>query len=172
MSSKTGKDPRILELVIGESQSYRLATANGPVIAIHRLGHELTSAGVDNAGDGGAYLLPLDPDHSARSLAEELSRQAHASVSVIVADSDGRADRKGATVVAIGSSGLSPLRRTSVVVQGREKVQEETIVDMIAAAAGVVIGQRGKGVPFAVARGLTLQPSEDGVKTILHARLG
>jgi coenzyme F420-0:L-glutamate ligase/coenzyme F420-1:gamma-L-glutamate ligase len=168
LSKQTGKDARIVELILQESVKHRLATAKGPIIALHRLGLELTSAGVDAAGDGGAYLLPENPDRSAQTLAEQLRQIFELDhVGVIIADSDGRPYRAGATVIAIGSFGFEPLRRTQSLVDGRTKDQEETIVDMMAAAAGIVIGQRGRGVPFAVIRGVGLEPSQNVLRSIL-----
>ncbi len=57
--------------------------------------------------------------------------------------SDGRPDRRGASVLAVDAAGIVPLRVTT---DGGKK-QEETLVDMLAATAGVVLGQRGPGAP-------------------------
>jgi coenzyme F420-0:L-glutamate ligase/coenzyme F420-1:gamma-L-glutamate ligase len=169
LSLQIGKDARLVELILRESTKHRLATLKGPIIARHKLGFELTSAGVDNAGEGGAYLLPANPDQSAKELATQLKTFFKVErLGVVVVDSDGRPDRAGATVVAIGSWGFEPLRRTHAEVSGRKKIQEETIVDMIAAAAGIVIGQRGRGIPFAIVRGVNLETSSAGLQSILH----
>lgn len=168
LAKQTGKDARLLQLILDESKSYRLVTPRGPIIAYHRLGYELTSAGVDRHQTDSAYMLPLDPDASARRLKEELKVLTKTDVAVVICDSDGRPDRGGATVIAIGASGISPLRTTQVESGGKIKHQEETIVDMIAAAAGVVIGQRGRGAPVAVIRGINYDRSDTGVRSILH----
>lgn len=79
-------------------------------------------------------------------------------VAVVIADSDGRADRKGATVISIGAAGIAPLRVTEHNEPGgRTKRQEETLTDLVAAAAGLILGQRGRGAPVAVVRGITYQ---------------
>lgn len=88
-----------------------------------------------------------------------------ADVVVVIADSDGRPDRRGATVLAVGVAGLAPLRVTTAD-GGRLRV--ETLVDTLAAAAGVVLGQRGRGAPVAVLRGVDCQAGDDGVRTIPH----
>jgi coenzyme F420-0:L-glutamate ligase/coenzyme F420-1:gamma-L-glutamate ligase len=85
---------------------------------------------------------------------------------VAIADSDGRADRRGATVISIGAAGISPLRTT---VHGGKR-QEETFTDLIAAAAGIILGQRGRGAPVAVLRGISYTASDDGVAAMLHHR--
>ncbi|MGW0997315.1 coenzyme F420-0:L-glutamate ligase [Streptomyces sp. NPDC002523] len=165
LSARTGKPAEIVELILTESTSHFLATETGPIIAYHRLGYLLTSAGVDRAEPGGAWLLPVDPDASARRLRDELTTATGVPVAVVIADSDGRADRKGATALAIGAAGIAPLRVTEA---PSGKRQEETFTDMIAAAAGIILGQRGRGVPVVVLRGITHPSSDAGVRTILH----
>ncbi|MFJ1954525.1 coenzyme F420-0:L-glutamate ligase [Streptomyces microflavus] len=164
LSARTGKPATITQLILDESVSYVMAGEHGPLIARHRLGFELTSAGVDRAGTEGAWLLPLDPDSSARALRDALITLASADVAVAIADSDGRADRRGATCISIGSAGVAPLRLT----KHEGKRQEETLTDMITGAAGIILGQRGRGAPVAVLRGISYEPSNDGVAMMLH----
>lgn len=168
LADQTGKDPRVAELILRESRSYELATERGPIIAWHRLGYRLTSAGVDRDGAGGAYLLPTDPDASARRLRGQLADRCGVDVAVVISDSDGRPDRRGATVIAVGASGLAPLRVTSIGDGSRSKRQEETLVDLLAAAAGVVLGQRGRGAPVALIRGAHREAGDEGLRSILH----
>lgn len=170
LAAQTGKDPRVVELILRESTAHRIAGPRGPIIAKHRLGYELTSAGVDRDGPEGAYLLPADPDRSARRIHEELVSRTGARVAVVVCDSDGRADRRGATVVAIGAAGITPLRVTTFVDSNGTKRQEETLVDLVAAAAGIVIGQRGRGAPIAVLRGIRFEQGNEGVRATLHSQ--
>lgn len=105
----------------------------------------LTSAGVDKIDDEKAILLPEFPDTSARKIALTLTTAFGVPVSVVITDSDGRPDKKGATQVAIGVYGLTPMRST------------ETLCDMVAAAAGLEMGQRDAGVPVAIVSGLKYQ---------------
>lgn len=84
---------------------------------------------------------------------------------MVIADSDGRADRRGATVISIGAAGVAPLRTT----EHGGKRQEETLTDLIA-AAGIILGQRGRGAPVAILRGVTYTASDEGVVAVLHPR--
>jgi coenzyme F420-0:L-glutamate ligase / coenzyme F420-1:gamma-L-glutamate ligase len=171
LSTRTGKPAEVVQLILDESTRYFLATERGPIIARHRLGYQLTSAGVDRAGTDGAWLLPADPDASARRLRDELTTATGVEVAVVIADSDGRADRRGSTVIAVGAAGISPLRiNEHTEDDGRTKLQEETIVDLVAAAGGIVLGQRGRGAPVVVFRGLAYEPGDEGVSSILHRR--
>jgi coenzyme F420-0:L-glutamate ligase/coenzyme F420-1:gamma-L-glutamate ligase len=166
ISGRTGKPAAIVQLILDNSTSHFLASERGPVIARHVLGYELTSAGIDRAGDDGAWLLPADPDASARHLRDALSAGTRARLAVVIADSDGRADRRGATVISIGAAGIAPLRIT----RHAGKQQEETLTDLIAAAAGIILGQRGRGAPVAVLRGVSYAPGDEGVTSMLHRR--
>jgi coenzyme F420-0:L-glutamate ligase/coenzyme F420-1:gamma-L-glutamate ligase len=166
ISQRTGKPAAIVQLILDNSSEHFLATEGGPIIARHRLGYQLTSAGIDRAGADGAWLLPADPDASARHLRDALKAATRANMAVVIADSDGRADRRGATVISIGAAGVAPLRCTK---HGGKRL-EETFTDLIAAAAGIILGQRGRGAPVAVLRGITYTPSDEGVAAVLHHR--
>jgi coenzyme F420-0:L-glutamate ligase/coenzyme F420-1:gamma-L-glutamate ligase len=169
LATATGKPPALVQAILDESTSHRLATERGPIIATHRLGHELTSAGVDRAGHDSAWLLPVDPDASARALRDQLNEATGARVAVVIADSDGRSDRRGSTVLAIGAAGINPLRVTTHISNdGSTKRQEETLVDLVAAAAGLILGQRGRGAPIAIVRGLAYDRGDEGLAAILH----
>ncbi|MET9418858.1 coenzyme F420-0:L-glutamate ligase [Streptomyces klenkii] len=169
LSARTGKPAEVIQLVLDESVSHFVAGDRGPIIARHRLGYELTSAGVDRNGPNSAWLLPSDPDASARCLRDAITNATGATVAVVIADSDGRADRRGATVISIGAAGIAPLRVTEhAETDGRTKRQEETLTDLIAAAAGIILGQRGRGAPVAVLRGVSYQATDHGVRSMLH----
>lgn len=164
LSAQTGKPATIVQLILDNSTDHYLATKRGPIIANHKLGYQLTSAGVDRAGNNGAWLLPANPDASARALRNAIAGHTGTTPAVIIADSDGRPDRRGATVISIGAAGINPLRTT----QYTEKQQEETITDLVAAAAGIILGQRGRGVPVAILRGVSYTASDEGIAAILH----
>jgi len=166
ISARTGKPAEIVQLILDNSTEHFLATERGPIIARHTLGYQLTSSGIDRAGSEGAWLLPADPDASARALRDALITYTGATVAVVIADSDGRADRRGATVISIGAAGVGPLRTT----EHGGKQQEETFTDLIAAAAGIILGQRGRGAPVAVLRGINYPASDEGVAAMLHHR--
>lgn len=166
LSARTGKPAEIVQLILDNSTEHFLATERGPIIARHTLGHQLTSAGIDRAGREGAWLLPTDPDASASALRDHLIAATGVTIAVVIADSDGRADRRGATAISIGAAGIAALRVT----QHDGKRQEETLTDLIAAAAGIILGQRGRGVPVVVLRGVAYTADAHGVAAMLHHR--
>ncbi|MFI8281385.1 coenzyme F420-0:L-glutamate ligase [Streptomyces sp. NPDC085929] len=164
IAARTGEPAEMVQLMLENSTRYFLVTERGPIIAWHTLGFQLVLAGINRAGTDGAWLLPRDPDASAVALRNALIRSTGVEVAVVIADSDGRADRRGTTVISIGAAGITPLRTTEY----KGKREEETLTDMIAAAAGIVLGQRGRGVPVAVLRGITYTRSNEGVAALLH----
>ena len=76
-------------------------------------------------------------------------------VGVIITDSDGRVDKLGATQVAIGVYGIPPLRYNKAfdLITKKEKQISETICDMLAASAGLLMGQRGQNKPVVIISG-------------------
>jgi coenzyme F420-0:L-glutamate ligase / coenzyme F420-1:gamma-L-glutamate ligase len=149
------RDPRGLEVILGEA--VRLVRTRPPlVIAETRHGFVCASAGVDHSNAGAAgtlVLLPLDPDASARRLADRLG------VAVIISDSFGRPFRQGTTDVAVGVAGLAPLLDLRGVRDSAGYELRTTtiaVADEIAAAAELVMGKT-RGIPAAIVRGLDLR---------------
>jgi coenzyme F420-0:L-glutamate ligase/coenzyme F420-1:gamma-L-glutamate ligase len=167
LAQQTGKDARLVELVLCESNEV-VRFRKDVLIVEHRLGFVMANAGVDQSniedGDDCALLLPLDPDESCRRL-REVIRAAHGvDVGVIINDSHGRAFRNGVVGVSIGAAGLPALLdlRGEPDLFGRKlKITEVGYADEIAAAASLVMGQAGGGVPIVLCRGLRA-PARDG----------
>ena len=163
------KDPRLMELLLRESREV-LRVKPGVIIVEHRLGFVMANAGIDqsNLAPGepeSALLLPEDPDASAARLRAALIASTGVEIGVIVNDSFGRAWRNGVTGVAIGVAGVPGLvdMRGSEDRAGRElRVTDIAAADELAAAASLVMGQAGEGLPLVLARGFpyALRPSQ------------
>ena len=155
LAHETGKDARIVELILQESTRV-VRTRPNLIIVQHRLGHTMANAGIDqsNVAPGDeerALLLPLDPDASAAALSDRLG------CPVVISDSFGRAWRRGTVGVAIGCAGLPALvdLRGRPDLFGRElHVTLAGFADEIAAAAGLLMGQAAEGQPAVIIRGL------------------
>ena len=158
----TGKDPRLVELILSESTRV-VRSVPGVLIVEHRLGFVLANAGIDQSnvleGDSDCVLLlPRDPDGSAERLRAELARRTGAKTGVLINDSFGRPWRTGTTGTAIGCAGLPAVLdlRGEVDLTGRRL--QATVVglaDEIAAAASLVMGQAAEGQPVILLRGLS-----------------
>ena len=166
LAARTDKDPRAVEVILGESVEV-LRAVPGVFIVETRHGVVLANAGADMSNiehdeeDDHLLLLPEDPDASAdrirAGLAERPDRSAP-QFGVIVADSVGRAWREGTVGLAIGVSGIPARldRRGEPDLFGRAlHVTEVGIADSIASAASIVMGEGAEGCPAALVRGLS-----------------
>jgi coenzyme F420-0:L-glutamate ligase/coenzyme F420-1:gamma-L-glutamate ligase len=173
-ATTTGKDPRLVELVLGEAAEV-LRHRPGTMVVAHRLGHVHANAGIDQSNiadsEARALLLPVDPDASARALKAGLDAAFAADIGVVIADSVGRAWRKGTIGTAIGVAGLPALMdlRGNPDLFGRElKISETGFADEIAATATMVMGQGAEGIPATVVRGLAWQGAPTGVAPLIR----
>ncbi|MFM7608302.1 MAG: coenzyme F420-0:L-glutamate ligase [Alphaproteobacteria bacterium] len=167
LAAQTGKDARLVELILSESERVVRARPN-LIIVKHRLGFVMANAGIDQSNigtDGHALLLPRDPDGSAAALAARLG------LPVVITDSFGRAWRRGTVGVAIGAAGLPALRdlRGQPDLFGRTLMVSITgFADEIAAAAGLVMGQGAEGQPAVLVRGLSWSGAENPAAELLR----
>src|SRR5688572_22442464 len=160
LAGKTGKDARLVQVILSESVEVLRAVPN-VLIVRHRLGYVMANAGVDRSNVpniGGAenvLLLPIDPDASAARLRRELMHHWKVPLAVIISDSFGRAWRNGVVNVALGAAGLPALvdRRGERDRDGRIlDVTEVALADAIAAGAALVMGEADEGTPVVIAR--------------------
>ena len=176
LGSKTNKDPRIVELMLRESREVLRAKPN-VLIVEHRLGFVMASAGIDQSNVPGAedrvLLLPEDPDASAQRLRSELHESAGVDCGVVINDSFGRAWRNGVTGTAIGVAGLPAVvdMRGQPDREGRAlQVTQIAVADEVAAAASLVMGQAGEGVPAVLVRGFPYSKRESSVNELIRPR--
>jgi len=160
----TQKDPRLVEVILGESTKV-LRTRPGLIIVEHRLGFVCANAGVDHSNVRGPHgvpgewvlMLPLDPDRSAHELCERLRLGSKARIGILIIDSHGRAWRMGTVGVVIGVAGfpaLVDLRGHPDLFGDLLQVTQVGLADELAAGASLVMGQADEGLPVVHVRGL------------------
>ena len=170
LAEESGKDPRVVELILQESQSV-IRVRPGLIIVEHRTGHILANAGIDTSntgidavkGDEAVLLWPEDPDASARALSEAVSQALGCHVPVVINDSLGRPWRMGTVGFAIGVAGLEPVwdQVGERDLDGRTmQVTAPAMADALAAAASLVQGETDQGTPVVWAEGCPLRVSE------------
>ncbi len=159
----TGKDPRLVELILRESVAV-VRAAPHVLITRHQRGWVMANAGIDqsNIGPGRVdqtadrvLLLPRDPDARAVAIRDRLGEPAPG---VVICDSFGRPWRLGVVNVALGAAGLPALldHRGERDRDGRRlAVTQIAFADQIASAAGLAMGEGAGGVPAVIVRGLT-----------------
>ncbi len=161
LATVTGKDARLIELILRESTEV-LRAKRDVLIVRHRLGFVMANAGIDRSniapGRHGEHvlLLPQDPEASATALRAALARHHAHPAGVIISDSFGRAWRKGVVSIALGAAGVPSLvnRRGERDRAGRRlEVTEVALADALAAAAGLIMGEAAEGTPVVLIRG-------------------
>lgn len=163
VAEATGKDPRLVELVLQESTAISRMKM-GVLIVRHRLGFTSANAGIDrsnvpqNEGEETVLLLPVDPDASARQIRQVIWERLGVQVGVIITDSHGRPFRMGTVGVAIGVAGVPALwdRRGEPDLYGyRLQHTDVGMADELSAAAGLLMGQASEATPVVLLRGLS-----------------
>ena len=176
LAALTGKDPRLIELILAESTEV-LRARRDVLIVRHRLGFVMANAGIDRSNVGPAagaervLLLPRDPDASAAALRAALVAGGAAACGVIISDSFGRAWRRGVVNVALGAAGVTALwnRRGEPDRAGRRlQITEVALADALAAAAGLVLGEAAEGIPAVLVRGLRSSAPANPARALLR----
>ena len=158
LAEYTQKDPRMVEVVMQNSRAIR-RMAPGVLITETKQGFVCANAGVDKSNVPGELIvapLPEDGDTSAKRIRNNIKNKGRKEVAVIICDTHGRPFRMGEINVAVGISGLNPIRdrRGERDLFGYElKVKQTAVADELASAAELVMGQADEGIPAALIRG-------------------
>jgi coenzyme F420-0:L-glutamate ligase / coenzyme F420-1:gamma-L-glutamate ligase len=158
LAARVEKDPRLVELILGETRAV-IRAERGVLIVETTAGWICANAGIDASnvpGEEAVALLPEDADASARRIRGELRDACGASPAVVIADSFGRPWRVGQADVAIGCAGLVPLEdwRGRADAHGRPLAATVVAVADEVAAAADLVRAKSAGAPAALARGL------------------
>lgn len=167
IADKSGKDARVVELMIQESQI--LNVEPGVVETLHRLGFICTSGGVDRANtakpeEEKVSLLPVNPDESARRISDAIAHATGKRVGVVINDSLGIRYRAGSIGLAIGVAAIPAILKGAedeVDLYGKKRNVNISFADEIAAAGSLLMGQSRAGLPVVLIRGLRY-PNEGG----------
>ncbi len=171
LAAKGGRDPRLVEIILRESQ--RIVREHPVLIVETHHGFVCANAGVDHSnvpGDDVVTLLPKDPDRSARLLASALHRLSRKLVAVVISDTFGRPWRLGLTNVAVGAAGIPVLVDLRGTRDRDSKPLQATILaiaDDLAAAAGLAMGKR-EGIPAVIIRGYKYRASQEPATKIIR----
>lgn len=177
LSKEISKDPRLVEVILGETTKIikmdQRKADKGRLIVETRGGVISANAGVDASnvpGDDTVTLLPVDSDKSAASLADKFKELLGFDVAIIVTDTVGRPWREGLVDIAIGCSGIKPLKnyRGLKDAKGHELTATEmAVADEIASAAGLVMEKAGS-LPAVIVRGYRYENSIGDAKEMIR----
>ena len=177
ISSKTGKDPRLVQLILNQSKGIvRLDEERGVLIMETHHGFICANAGIDASnvpGEDTVTLLPRDSDASAKEIHERLSGVIDINhFSVVISDTFGRPWREGHLNFAVGSYGIAPINdyRDTIDAVGKPlNVTMVATVDIVAAAADLVSG-KATNTPVSIIRGLDYESSPLGINQLIRDR--
>jgi len=160
MAKVTLKDPKLVELILRETEEIVKASAE-ILIVQNKRGLICINAGIDKSNVEGrdAYaLLPEDPDASAQRIRSEIREVTGKEIAVVISDTYSRPFRRGQVEFAIGIAGLEPFKDY----RGQQdlfdyvmKVKYTAVADEIASAAELVTGQGKEGIPVVIIKGLS-----------------
>lgn len=177
MAAEVGKDPRLVELILGESSEV-VRRKKDVLIVAHRLGFVMANAGVDQSnvgpiGTDQALLLPCNPDGSAAALKAHLDQEFTVDLGVVINDSFGRPWRNGVVGVALGAAGVPSLRDLvgAPDMFGRQmRVTEVAIADQIASAASLLMGEADERIPAVHIRGAAWRSAPLPASVLVRSR--
>ncbi len=175
LAQQTGKDARLVELILQESTE-AVRQRHDLLIVRHRLGFILANAGIDGSnvdGGGSVLLLPVDPDASAARIRADIHKRTGVDSGVLIIDSLGRPWRMGTAGTAIGVSGLPGVidLRGLPDLNGRPlRATEVGFADELAAAASLIMGQAAEGTPIVLARGVPYARRDGSARELLRPK--
>lgn len=176
LAQKNGKDPRLAELILRESNEI-LRVRTGTTVVEHRLGFVCANAGIDQSnvgiGDDWVLLLPENPSHTAGQIRTSLEQAFGVKIGVMIIDSHGRAWRLGTVGVVIGLSGLPGLideRGWTDLFGYTLKITTVAVADELAAAASLMMGQAAEGQPVVHVRGFPYPLREATMQELIRPR--
>ena len=159
LAKKIGKDPRLLQLIIEESNKI-ISTEKNVVIVEHKLGYINVNAGIDvsNIPDNTeqVLLLPENPTLSSNDICNDLSKKIQKNISVIISDSMTRPFRAGVINFALASTNIPSLEditNQKDLYGNSFKCTEVAIADELASAAGLIMGQGNEQKPVIIIKG-------------------
>jgi coenzyme F420-0:L-glutamate ligase/coenzyme F420-1:gamma-L-glutamate ligase len=175
ISSNTGKDPRLVELIISQSNEI-VKIERDIIITETKHGFVCANAGIDTSNVGKlsdhVLLLPDDPDESARSIRNDLNAKTGVNVGIIISDTFGRPFRKGQVNIAIGVAGIDPIKSY---IGKRDmygkilRVTEIAIADEITSAAELVMG-KSSHVPVSIVRGYDFSFNDSSISKVTRSK--
>jgi coenzyme F420-0:L-glutamate ligase/coenzyme F420-1:gamma-L-glutamate ligase len=160
LAQVTRKDPRLVELILRESQSVSRA-APGVLITQHQLGFVSANAAIDHSNVSTdidvILLMPRNPDETAQNISSTLTQTFAVPIAVVIVDSHGRPHRLGTVGVAVGVAGMPGVEDW----RGRPDLfgyalqhTDIGLADMVASAATLLLGQAAEGIPAVLVRGV------------------
>jgi len=175
LAKELKKDPRLIAAILSESKQVLKKTDKSLIVELNS-GLICANAGVDqsNSGKNKVTLLPKDPDGSALTIKKEIKKISGKSVGIIISDTQGRVLREGAVNIGLGFSGF---KNGILHYEGKTdlfgfklKTTEINIIDELASAAELLMGEANEGIPVVLIKGYNFEPGYDSSKSLIRNR--
>jgi coenzyme F420-0:L-glutamate ligase/homotetrameric cytidine deaminase len=169
MAAKYSKDPREMELILGESDEI-MGGIPGVVLTLNK-GFLYPNAGIDhsNAPPGYVVLFPEDAKKSALEIRKRMAKGKK--IGVVIGDSRTHPLRLGCVGVALACEGLEAVEdaRGQKDLFGRKLlITRKAVADNLVSAAQIVMGEGDEGIPAVIIRDapVTIQEVSAEIPTI------
>jgi len=159
IAKQAGKSPKFVELVLKDTKNV-VKSSREILIVEDKRGFICINAGIDKSnveGRGNFALLPENPDESAEKCRMKIKKLTGKNVAVVICDTYSRPFRRGQVNFAIGVAGVKPFkdyRGKKDLFRQTLKVKNVAVVDEIAAAAELLMGQAKEATPVVIFKGL------------------
>ncbi len=161
--------PDFVQVVIDEAD-HVYGGVKGALLTLTN-GEATANAGADqkNSPKGFVVLWPANPDISARKIRVSVSRTFRKRIGVVIVDSRVTPLRLGTVGLALGSSGVEPIKdfRGKPDLYGRRaRITFHAVADDIASAAHLVMGEGRERTPFVIVRGAPVRLTDNDGRRI------
>ena len=161
--------PDFVQVVINEAD-HVYGGVKGALLTLTK-GEATANAGADqkNSPKGLVVLWPANPDISARKIRVSVSRTFRRRIGVVIVDSRVTPLRLGTVGLALGSSGVEPIkdfRRKPDLYGRRARITFHAVADDIASAAHLVMGEGRERTPFVIVRGAPVRLTDNDGRRI------
>ncbi|MBD3192169.1 MAG: coenzyme F420-0:L-glutamate ligase [Candidatus Heimdallarchaeota archaeon] len=173
IAKNTNKDARHVESILREAKAI-CKQREHVLVTETKHGFVCANSGVDKSnvpGDEFVSLLPKDPDESANKIREKIESETQKKVAIIISDTHNRPFRIGAINIAIGCSGIDPLKKYigKKDLFGYElKSSIISLADQLCSAAGIQMGEANEGMPVIIIRGINYSRKEVSAKKLIR----
>jgi coenzyme F420-0:L-glutamate ligase/coenzyme F420-1:gamma-L-glutamate ligase len=166
LGKKFSVSPELMQLILDESD-FIVGGSSGFVLAV-RKGFPCANACIDAANAPGGFLVlpPVNADESARHIREGIKTKTGKNVAVVVADSGLLPGKRGTIGVALGFAGLKPSKNyvgKKDLYSRPFQVTYQSVVDDIASAANLLMGEADERIPFIVVRGAPIELTDEKI---------
>jgi len=173
LAKQLDKPPELVEVILKESKHVVRAEQGHLIVETHH-GFVCANAGVDASnvpGNGFVTLLPKDPDYSAKQIRNEIKAAFNVDVAVIISDTHGRPFRNSAINIAIGTSGLAPIKDyvgQTDLFGYQLRTTSVAVADELASAAELLMGEASEGIAVVIIRDYPYQYSEASARELVR----